>query len=454
MQRISFFQLIFYSRKVLLIVIIILSFVVSVTAQMSYSIELWEETKYDTLITNDFLELDAVEFVEPMQFEGDFAGKYKLLVRQPLDPEDPSKGSFLQNVIINHKDFSFPTVVITEGYNADYATFPAYENELTHFTGGNQICIEHRYFGNSIPDKMDWQYLTVENAAADQHRIIDMLKELYKGKWISTGISKGGQTALYHRTLYPEDVNITVAYVNPLNFNVEDGRHEGFIEKNGDPEERKDIREFQLEILSRRDSIFPLFQDFIDSNHYNFRISSEEIYDYCVLEYSFAYWQWHPEENKIPGKESSNEALFHHLISISSPDYFAEQSLTKYQPFFIQAATELGYYGYDITPFDSLMIIEDAEGYLYEIFLPDTVCFSFDNNMNKKVVKFLEKEDPRIIFIYGEYDPWSASAVEFPEKKNMTKFVNPKGNHGSRINNLPDPMKTKVLKILDNWLDE
>lgn len=423
-------------------------------AQMIFTDEQWETTREDTSLTNKFLRLKNVERVEPMNYEGDFLGKYKLLVRQPLDPQDPQKGSFLQSVIINHKGFSKPTIVITEGYDAKYALFPAYENELTNMTNGNQICIEHRYFGESRPEKMDWQYLTVENAASDHHSIIGMMKDLYTGKWISTGISKGGQTALYHRTLYPEDVDITVAYVNPLNFDVEDGRHEPFIENNGKEEERNAVRTFQLEVLSRRDSIFPLFQEFVESNDYTFRIPGEEVYDYCVLEYSFAYWQWRPEVFNIPGKGSTTRELFDHFISISSPDYFAEQSMWRFQPFFVQAANQLGYYGYDTSPFDSLLVIDDAEGYLYRIFMPDSVCFPFDISINEKVVKFLEREDPKVIFIYGEYDPWTASAVEFSGKKNMKKYINPEGNHGTRISNMPIQKKSEILKTLDEWLDE
>ena len=37
------------------------------------------------------------------------------------------------------------------------------------------------------------------------------------------------------------------------------------------------------------------------------------------------------------------------MMKIASPDYFEKWSTTA--PFFVQAAKELGYYGYDMTPF-------------------------------------------------------------------------------------------------------
>jgi len=422
-------------------------------AQLQFSAELWEDSREDTLLIRKFSSLRDVAMVEPLQFEGNFQGKFKLKIRQPIDHKNPEKGTFLQTIYINHSGFDKPTVFITEGYDAAYAGFPAYENELTHYLNANQICAEHRYFGESVPEKMDWQYLTVENSAADLHHILDILKTIYSGKWISTGISKGGQTALYHRTLYPEDVDLTVSYVNPLNEGVEDGRHEPFIKQNGEEPERSQVERFQLTLLQNRDSLMPKFNRHIDEKGYTFRISREEVYDYCVLEYSFAYWQWHPETNAIPDIHASNDEIFEHFVSFSSPDYFSEQSLTRFQPFFIQAAMQLGYYGYDTEPFDSLLTISHAEGYLYTIFLPDSVCFPYDDYINEKVREFLKNKDPEIIFIYGEWDPWTASSVFIPEKTNLYKFVKPGGNHATRIANMPDPMKNEILMIIDRWLD-
>ena len=66
------------------------------------------------------------------------------------------------------------------------------------------------FFGKSIPDSMKWEYLTVEQAAADLHTINQLFRKIYKGKWISTGISKGGQTTLYFKYFYPEDVDIAI----------------------------------------------------------------------------------------------------------------------------------------------------------------------------------------------------------------------------------------------------
>ena len=78
-----------------------------------------------------------------------------------------------------------------------------------------------------------WQYLTIKQAAADHHAIIQTLKaKLYpRSKWVTTGISKGGQTTIFHRYFYPEDADVSVPYVAPLNLKEVDPRIERFLNK-------------------------------------------------------------------------------------------------------------------------------------------------------------------------------------------------------------------------------
>jgi len=162
--------------------------------------------------------------VEELKSDSLFASKYLLQFEQAVDHRNPNGQKFNQRVFLSHLDFDASVVFITEGYTAWHAEDPKFVSELAGLLNTNQICVEHRYFGTSVPEPLIWDYLTIKNAATDHHRIVDVLKLLYKGKWINTGISKGGQTAMYHRFFYPEDVDISVPYVAPLNFSVEEQR--------------------------------------------------------------------------------------------------------------------------------------------------------------------------------------------------------------------------------------
>ena len=379
--------------------------------------------------------------------------KYVVTIRQPLDHKHPEKGSFTQRVVISHEGFDRPTVLVTEGYGGDYALNPRYRDELAGLFQTNTVFVEHRYFSGSVPDTVDWQYLTAQNSASDLHLITTLFKQIYPQKWISTGISKGGQTALIYRAFFPNDVDITVPYVAPVSRSAEDGRHEPFLNRVGDKKTRQTILSFQREVLKRRGEIIPLLEKFCMEKQLSFRISMNEVLDYCVLEYSFAFWQWGTPASHIPANTATTGVLFKHLTEISGPDYFATGQPT--QAFFIQAARELGYYGYDIEPFKDLLFIRTAKDYLQRIMLPEGITIQFQPELYKKLTNFIETSDPRLIFVYGEYDPWTSVGItKLDGKKNMFVAIQPKGSHRARINTLPDSLRDKVIKTINLWLEK
>lgn len=406
-----------------------------------------------TVLEQKISAISAIKEIRPLE-TSEFSEKYVTYFTQPLDHRHPEKGSFRQRVIVSHAGFDRPTVIVTEGYGAAYALRPQYREELSKLLNANMIFVEYRYFLESTPEPKDWQYLTAENSADDLHAITTAFKNIYPGKWIATGISKGGQTTLLYRTFYPDDVDISVPYVAPLCYGVEDGRHEPFLHKVSTPENRKKIEDFQLEALKRKATLLPRFEKYCTEKNYSFRAPIEEIYDYSVLEYSFALWQWGTPISSIPATTASDDEIFSHLLAISEPGYFTADSPNA--SFFVQAARELGYYGYDVQPFKQYLSIQSSEGYLHRLMLPEELKdMPFDKTLSKKITKFLKKQDPKMIFIYGQNDPWTAAGVTWlKNKKNIHVFIQPNGSHLARINTLPEAEKAKVMELINEWLKE
>ena len=404
-----------------------------------------------TVLEQKISAISAIKEIRPLE-TSEFSEKYVTYFTQPLDHRHPEKGSFRQRVIVSHAGFDRPTVIVTEGYGAAYALRPQYREELSKLLNANMIFVEYRYFLESTPEPKDWQYLTAENSADDLHAITTAFKSIYPGKWIATGISKGGQTTLLYRTFYPDDVVISVPYVAPLCYGVEDGRHEPFLHKVSTPENRKKIEDFQLEALKLKATLLPRFEKYCTEKNYSFRAPIEEIYDYSVLEYSFALWQWGTPISSIPATTASDDEIFSHLLAISEPGYFTADSPNA--SFFVQAARELGYYGYDVQPFKQYLSIQSSEGYLHRLMLPEELKdMPFDNTLSKKITKFLKKQDPKMIFIYGQNDPWTAAGVTWlKNKKNIHVFIQPNGSHLARINTLPEAEKAKVMELINEWL--
>nr|WP_302831173.1 S28 family serine protease [uncultured Bacteroides sp.] len=396
-------------------------------------------------------EISAITEVKPLESTV-FPEKYVTYFTQPLDHRHPEKGSFRQRVIVSHVGYDRPTVLVTEGYGAAYALNPRYREELSKLLDANMIFVEYRYFLESTPEPKDWQYLTAENSAGDLHAVTTAFKNIYPGKWIATGISKGGQTTLLYRTFYPDDVDVSVPYVAPLCYAAEDGRHEPFLRKVSTAEDRKKIEDFQLEVLKRKATLLPVFEKYCLDKGYKFRAPIEEIYDYSVLEYSFALWQWGTPVSDIPAVTAPDEEILAHLLSISEPSYFTSDSGEA--SFFVQAARELGYYGYDIRPFKKYLSIKSSKGYLHRLMLPEELRdMPFDKTLSKKITKFLKENDPKMIFIYGENDPWTAAGVTWLKgKKNIHVFIQPGGSHRARINTLPDAEKEQVIALIKEWM--
>lgn len=398
--------------------------------------------------------LKGISNIEALESEH-YPEKYVVRITQPLDPKHPEAGTFQQRIIVGHVGFDRPTILVTEGYGAAYALNPKYQEELSRLLNANLVFVEYRYFLESTPEPLNWDYLTAENSAYDLHNVTTTFKQIYPEKWISTGISKGGQTTTLYRAYFPNDVDFSVPYVAPLNRGVEDGRHEIFLQQVGKKEERDSIENFQKEVLRRKEALLPLLENFCQEKQLEFRISPAEVLDYCVLEYPFALWQWGTPVNTIPALTADDQTLFDHLTGISGPDYFAEA-----QPnisFFVQAARELGYYGYDTKPFEGLLTIPDSKGYLNRIMLPKELVdrVEFRPELYHKVYDFLKDNDPKMIFIYGEIDPWSATRVpDFEGKKNEQIYIQPRGSHRSRISNMPDEIRTRIMDQINAWLAE
>ncbi|WP_439184302.1 S28 family serine protease [Carboxylicivirga taeanensis] len=372
-----------------------------------------------------------------------------LLFDQPIDHQHPEKGSFKQRIWYSHRSIDAPVVMITEGYSANRN----YTSELARLVKANQIIVEHRYFSESKPDSLDWQYLTVEQAAHDHHRIIQFFKQLYKTKWATSGISKGGQTAIFHRAFFPNDVDLSVPYVAPINLAREDQRLFDFFHTVGNEADRKRIHNFQEAVLKKRDDIMPLFKAYASDKGLSFRMGLDKAFDLVVLEYPFSFWQWGSSTASIPPSTATTEELFNHLKNGSDIGYVSDQSWESIKPFFYQAYKELGYYAYTPGRLKPLLKGFHADTISSSMFAPGGDTLQFMPTMQVIMAK-LEATNPNIIAIIGEKDPWGATSLNSEKLTKTIRAVAPKGSHKTRINTLPEGIRTQVIDEINRALKD
>ena len=101
-----------------------------------------------------------------------------------------------------------------------------------------------------------------------------------------------------------------------------------------------------------------------------------------------------------------------------------------------------------------MLKIKSSKDYLKTLFLPAEDQFKFDKKLYKKLEKFVATTDSRMIFIYGEFDPWSAVKVSEPNSTNVVVVTDPEGSHRARISTLPEESRKRVISLLERWLLE
>ncbi len=180
-------------------------------------------------------------------------------------------------------------------------------------------------------------------------------------------------------------------------------------------------------------------------------LGPDAAYEYTVLEYSFSFWQWHKRDCQgIPEGTESLESIVEHWLEISNPYYFSDRGIAYLTPSYYQMLTELGYYGYDITPFKDLLTTLSDPDFVFN--LPEGIEVKFNPAAMADIHEWITTQGNNMIFIYGELDTWSASAVQLTGQTNALKMVLKDGDHRTYIRSFPAQEKERMLLALEDWL--
>lgn len=372
---------------------------------------------------------------------------FEITLTQPLDHDNPSGGTFEHHMFLLHANVNAPMVLVLTGYAATRNV----AGEAAQLLSANQLYVDHRFMGASRPEPVDWPNMTVAQAAADDHNIVETFKEIYRGQWVSYGASKGGVTALIHKRFYPDDVEATVARVAPIVFGVEDPRFDVFLtETVADEDCREKYRQFQIRCLEERDSMLVYLQEYADNSIYTYSITLDSAFEYSVLEYPFAFFQNGSGDcADIPDGDATYQEMLDALMSESGIELFSDEFIAFYEPVYYQFYTEMGYYRLiDDHLTDYLQALTDPT---YSRFAPQGVDLTFHPEVMQDIAQWLATEGDRIIYIYGAVDPWTAGEVEFGGDVDALKIIEPGANHRVTISTLTNPVP--VYEKLEEWLE-
>ena len=140
-------------------------------------------------------------------------------------------------------------------------------------------------------------------------------------------------------------------------------------------------------------------------------------------------------------------------MSISGLDFFADGAMEAYASHYYQAGSEMGYYSYDTDDFKGLLKALPTDPNPSAIFMPGKADKTFDGKLVQATYDWLETSGNRFIYINGDADTWSATAVRPNDQVEAVWFFMPGKHHGNaRIRNLSSDDRATLVTTLEKWL--
>jgi hypothetical protein len=404
-------------------------------------------------VANDLLQVPGLTIVEEQAEPIPGYRFFVLSYTQPVDHLDPSRGSFEQRLTLLHRSTEAATVAFTTGY--DLPIFP-FRSEPTALVEGNQLGIQERFFVPSRPEPADFGDLNVYQAAADHHRIIEALRSIYSGKWLSTGGSKGGMASVFHRRFFDGDVDGSVIYVAPNDVVDDRDVYGEFLEQVGSAECRQSLRAAQRALLERRDEIVPVIATVAREAGVSFDQvgSADRAFELTAVELYWTFWQYFLEEDcaLVPPAGAPLEDLLAFASDVVGLLTFSDALIEPYIPYFYQSGTELGYPDMDATVQPVADLLEYPGIDSPRTFVPAEIPMSFDRSVMEDVDRWVKHHGHELLFVYGENDPWGAEPYEpGPGTTDSYWYVVPGGNHNSDIVDLPPAEQLAAANAIRRW---
>ncbi|MYS84831.1 aminopeptidase [Streptomyces sp. SID5474] len=378
---------------------------------------------------------------------------FDLTYRQPNDHQHPERGSFEQRLSLRHVSTRRPMVLYTSGY--DLGAGPSFRSEPTTLLDGNQIYTEQRYFGTSRPEPADLSHLNIRQAAADHHRLIQALKPIYRGSWISTGGSKGGMATVYHRRFYPNDVDGSVVYSAPNNTDDrDDTAYDDFLTRVGTPECRAALQTVQREALVRREEMVVRYGQWAQANGQTFDTLGgiDKAFELAVLRLPMMFWMYAGESKcaDVPTPATSADELYAWVDGISRFAVYTDSSVEFFMPYFYQLGTQLGYMQVATPHLEGLLRypgIQEVRSYV-----PREIPLRFEPGVMRDIDRWVRSRGSEILFVYGENDPVRAEPFRLgPGSRDAQVQVAPHTGHGARIATLAPEDAARASAALRRW---
>ena len=241
----------------------------------------------------------------------------------------------------------------------------------------------------------------------------------------------------------------------PHNIEFEDKRIYAWLDTIGSDDCRKRTLSYQRSLLEKRKKYIPKVVKLARKQDIRYTyFSPEQAFEFAVLEFPFSLWQWGHGCENIPSPDASKKQQLKFLDDVSSFSFWGDGAMENYGSHYYQAATQMGYYGYETEDFEGLLKALPMNPHPHAAFVPNKMNFTYDGTLSKKGFEWLKTEGNNFIYIYGANDTWTATGVPRSDQVNSHWFILKGKHHGNaRIRNMNREEQIELVGALEEWLE-
>lgn len=384
-----------------------------------------------------------------------YQSQYSMFITQPVNHDQPDGNTFNQKVCILFRGYDRPTIMMTEGYL--WGRFGDAE-DLGQNLNANMVHVEHRNFGESYtPDTVQWKYESAAQASADLHAVYQALKPIFKGKWMSTGTSKNGETSMDYAYYYPNDMDLAAAFCSPFNISVVDKAYGQYLFNEVGNEELREMIKKNIR-WALTDGEKGLYQA-VCKEYKEKKLPEPSFTEYVfnVFDNIFILFQYtlptkHQKrlEDMTKDEELYVKAICSTIINNRDPinytylvDCAKEQGLPNAgYDYFADLLEGTSFKAEDVLA----SLLKEKDRWLLK---------EYDNSQRIDIREnFFVNSSIPLLFYYSHDDPWTAGQ---PDKlgPNAKKIINPIGCHSPKINDpdyCPANIKQEVMDFITTYI--
>ena len=415
-----------------------------------------EQALTETQIFSDIKENpDTAAVRKKREGKLNYQSQYSMFISQPVNHDQSDGDKFKQKVCILFRGYDRPTIMVTEGYL--WSRFGDAE-DLGINLNANMIHVEHRNFGESYnQDKGKWKYETSAQASADLHAVYQALKPIFKGKWMSTGTSKNGETSMDYVYYYPNDMDLAAAFGSPFNVSLSDKAYGQYLFNEVGTETLRDEMKKNIrwaltdgeqglylsacKTLKDEGAPEPTFTEYVFNIFDTF---------FSVFQYTLPSMHQETIETMTKDEESYVKEICNNIKLNRNPVLYT---------YFVDCAKEQGFPnpGYDY--FADLLegtSFKAEDALKYELKEEDRWLLNHYDNSQRIDIRenFFVNSPTPLLFFYSKDDPWSGGQ---PDKigPNAKKVINPRGIHSPQINDpeyCPAEIRQEVMDYISSYI--